>query len=97
MISFRLDPDKTKILVIAPPSIQSEIYIRGIFTDKGCIRFVDSAKDLGVIIDSVLSYELHVSKVVQICFGFLRMLHNQASLDTHTFDITGLLFHFDAS
>ena len=52
-----LNASKTKILVIAPPSIQSEIIIRGVFINNVCIRFVDSAKNLGVILDNVLSFK----------------------------------------
>ena len=41
-----LNQSKTKILVIAPPSLQPEIIIRGVFLENTCIRFVDSAKNL---------------------------------------------------
>ena len=41
---LRLNQDKTKILVIAPPSIRKEIIIGGVFLNNTCIRFVDSAK-----------------------------------------------------
>lgn len=73
---LRLNPDKTKILVIAPPSIQKEIVIRGIFADNNCIRFVDTAKNLGIVLDSELSFNAHVTKVVKTCFGVLRDLHS---------------------
>ena len=41
-----LNQGKTKILVIAPPSIQPEIIIHGVFIQNVCIRFVKSAKTL---------------------------------------------------
>ena len=53
-----LNASKTKILVLAPPSIQSEIMIRGVFINNVCIRFVESAKNLGVILDNVLSFKI---------------------------------------
>ena len=46
-----LDEDKTQIIVIAPPAVKKEIIINGIFLDNKCIRFVDSAKNLGVLQD----------------------------------------------
>ena len=58
-----LNQGKTNILVIAPPSIHPEIIIRGVFIENVCIRFVDSAKNLGVIIDSVLSFESKSTKL----------------------------------
>ena len=63
-----LNASKTKILVIAPPSIQPEIIIRGVFINNVCIRFVDSAKNLGVIIDNVLSFKTQVHKVIKSCY-----------------------------
>ena len=41
---LKLNPTKTKILVIAPPSVLSEVIIRGVFIGKECIRLVQSAK-----------------------------------------------------
>ena len=41
---LKLNPSKTKILVIAPPSVQPEIIVRGVFNDEECIRFFRSAK-----------------------------------------------------
>ena len=44
---LRLNQDKTKILVIATSSIGKEIKIGGVFLNNTCVRFVDSAKNLG--------------------------------------------------
>ena len=64
-----LNASKTKILVIAPPSIQPEIIIRGVFINYNvCIRFVESAKNLGVILDNVLSFKSQVHKVIKACY-----------------------------
>ena len=40
---LRLNSSKTKILVIAPPSVKSKININGTFIDGKYIRFVDNA------------------------------------------------------
>ena len=71
---LRLNPDKTKIIVFAPPSIRKEIKIGGTFLDGQCIRFVDSAKHLGVLLDSELSFGKQVTKVVKSCFSIIRKL-----------------------
>ena len=42
---LKLNQTKTKILLIAPPSVQKEILIHGVFLEGTCIRFVDSAKN----------------------------------------------------
>ena len=72
---LKLNEIKTKILVLAPPSIQLEIVIRGIFIGNECIRFVDSAKNLGVILDSILSFETQINKVVKCCFAMIKKLY----------------------
>ena len=71
---LKLNETKTKILVMAPPSIQLEISIHGIFIGKECIRFVDSAKNLGVILDNELSFKNQINKVVKSCFGTIKKL-----------------------
>ena len=69
-----LNQTKTKILVAAPPALQAEIVISGVILDNSCIRFVDSAKNLGVIIDSVLNFEEQITKLVKSCFSTIRKL-----------------------
>ena len=69
-----LNESKTKILIIAPPSIMREIVIGGAFINNNCVRFVDSAKNLGVVLDTHLSFEKQINKVVKSCFIVLRKL-----------------------
>ena len=69
-----LNANKTKILIIAPPSIRNDIIIKGTFINNKCIRFVSSAKNLGVILDDQLSFEKHILQIVKGCFGTIRCL-----------------------
>ena len=69
-----LNESKTKILVIAPQSVKDTILVNGVITDNSCIRFVESAKNLGVEIDSLLSFEAQIEKVVKSCFNVIRNL-----------------------
>ena len=71
---LRLNSSKTKILVVAPPSIKSEILINGTFINGTCIRFVDSAKNLGIIMDSELSFDIQIQKLVSSCFYTIRCI-----------------------
>ena len=71
---LKLNPTKTKILVIAPPSIQPEIIIRGVFLENECIRFVKSAKNLGVVLDEELSFTAHIDNVVKSSFLYIKKL-----------------------
>ena len=69
-----LNQKKTKNLVVAPPSIKEKIIIGGVHLKESCIRFVDSVKNLGVIIDSLLTFDEQVEKLVKQCFIIIRKL-----------------------
>ena len=69
-----LNPSKTKILVVKPPSLKNEIEIGGTFIGGNCVRFVTSAKNLGIILDDELSFEHQVTAVVKSCFVTIRKI-----------------------
>ena len=71
---LKLNSSKTKIIVVAPPSVSREIIIKGTFINDKCIRFVTCAKNLVVLIDSELSLNQQVNKVVSSCFNTLQLL-----------------------
>ena len=71
---LRLNANKTKILLIMPPSLRSKIIIRGTFINNNCVRFVHSAKNLGVVLDDELTFEIQIIKIVKSCFDVIRKL-----------------------
>ena len=48
--------------------------IRGVFIGKECIRFVDSAKNLGIVLDSELSFCEHINSIVKSSFLLIKKL-----------------------
>ena len=64
-----LNKSKTKILVLAPPSIMSSLHIHGTFINSGCIS---CAKNLGIWLDENLTFKCQINKVVSSCFLMLR-------------------------
>ena len=46
------------------------------FLNENCIRFVDHAKNLGIVYDSILSFETQINKVVKSCFLTIRDLYS---------------------
>ena len=71
---LKLNSDKTQIMIVAPQGIHKDILINGTFINGKCIRFVESAKNLGVYIDSFLNMNIQVQKVVSSCFSTIRLL-----------------------
>ena len=69
-----LNESKTKILVIAPPSIRKDICIDGVILAHSCIRFVESAKNLGVIIDNALEMDDQINRLAKSCYTTIRTL-----------------------
>ena len=72
---LKLNKSKTKILVLAPPSVMSSIVIKGTFIESSCIRFVNCAKNLGVWLDENLDFGTHVRKVVSSSFMVIRAIY----------------------
>ena len=48
--------------------------INGTFSDNNCVRFVTSAKNLGVILDNELSFKAPITNIVKACFCTIRKL-----------------------
>ena len=69
-----LNATKTKILVICSPSIRDTIVLGGTLIDNVCIRFAKQAKNLGVIIDEVLSFEPQVQSVVKSSIAMIKKI-----------------------
>jgi len=69
-----LNANKTKILVISPPSLRDSIILRGTFIDNVCIRFVHSAKNLGVVLDETLTFDEQVKRVVKSCICIIKKI-----------------------
>ena len=68
--SLLINPDKTKLLVIGVPQLTRSLpSIPPVKLLGKEIKPVTVAKDLGVIIDSSLSFNEHVTKTVIVCIG----------------------------
>ena len=71
---LKLNATKTKIMIIAPLNIRQDIIINGTFINGQCVRFVNCAKNLGVLVDENLSMTDQVNKVVSSSFSTIRLL-----------------------
>ena len=69
-----INSTKTLIMIVAPPSVQERIHIKGTFVGDHCIRFVSEAKNLGFILDSIMCFNTQVKKVIKGCYASLRKL-----------------------
>ena len=71
---LKLNSGKTQIMVVAPEGVLQYVIVNGTFINGQCIRFVDNAKNLGAYIDSTMSMDHQVEKVVSSCFHTIRQL-----------------------
>ena len=69
---LKINSDKTEILLFYPPSLSSEIIIKGTFIDGQCIRFSNDVKNVGVWLDKHLNLEKHINKIVSHCHKLLK-------------------------
>ena len=83
---LRINPDKTKFLLVGTQQL-----LRRLSTDMTLnffgktIKPVPSAKDLGVIVDSHLTYDSQITKLVSLCMAKLCQInHVKGSFDKDT-------------
>ena len=69
---MKINPDKTELLLLRPPSLNKEVIINGILFDEQCIRFSEQVKNVGVVLDKNLSLSQHINGVVSHCYKILR-------------------------
>ena len=69
---MKINPDKTEILLLRPPTLNNEVIINGILYQDQCIRFSDNVKNVGVYIDKNLNMDKHVNSVVSHCYKILK-------------------------
>ena len=68
---FKLNPDKTEIICFLLPSSKNMKLINGAFIENSCIRFSNSVKKLGFIIDKHSGMELQTNAIVSHCYKLL--------------------------
>ena len=69
---LKINPDKTEVILFCPPSAKSIPTIQGVFIGDTCIRFSETVKLLGVVLDTHLTFDSHVNKVVSESFYHLK-------------------------
>ena len=70
---LQLNPNKTEIIVFGSPAIVEEITILGVMlTNNNCIRFSRVVKNLGVYIDSNLTFLNQIKSLKKTSFKTLR-------------------------
>ena len=69
---LKLNPSKTELILFSPPHAKHDPKLRGTFIDDSCIRFSSNVKLLGVSLDSYMTFDNHINKVVSECFYHLR-------------------------
>ena len=67
---LKLNPNKTKIIVFGPKSVKDKIIIKGTFIelDNSCIRFSNVVKNLGVLLDSAMTFSDQIKDVCSSVF-----------------------------
>ena len=70
---LKINPDKTEIILFIPQSLRHHPTINGTFFSNGtCIRFSDTATNLGVKLDKFLTFEPYVNSTVALCYKQLK-------------------------
>ena len=72
---LQLNAGKTEIIVFAKPNVLSKLNIHGAFIKPSvCVRFVSTAKNLGIRLDSPLTMTPQVKHLKSTCFNTMRKI-----------------------
>ena len=73
---LKLNQSKTQIIVFGPESVCKMITINGVFieNDKTCVRFQNVVENLGVILNTGLTYAEQIKKVVSSSFMSIKII-----------------------
>ena len=78
---LKINPEKTEIILFHPKHLKGNIIIHGTLLDsKECIRFSDTVKNVGVLLDNHLELDKHINKIVSHCFKLLKDIGRIRSL-----------------
>ena len=70
---LQLNPSKTQAIIVAPSSVLNQLNIGGIILPGNvCVRFKSNVRNLGITLDSNLSFEPHISALKKDCFCLIR-------------------------
>ena len=69
---MKINPDKTELLLLYPPSLNKEVIIKGVLFEGECIRFSEFVKNVGVWMDKNLSMSTHVNNITSHCYKILK-------------------------
>ena len=84
---LKMNPDKTEIILFLPQHLKGVHSINGcFFPDGNCVRFSNSVKNLGFILDKYLNMNVYVDHVVSHCYKLLSDIGKIRNLlsDKHT-------------
>ena len=77
---LKINPEKTEMLLLYPDALRDKVIIKGVIIEDQCIRFSDRVKNVGVWIDSNLSFNYHINKLVSHCHKLLKDIKRVRSL-----------------
>ena len=73
--SLKLNDSKTEIIVFGNSSLKEQLHIHGTFLKSGtCIRFADNVTYLGIMFDSLLSFDQQITSIVSSSYASIRKL-----------------------
>ena len=77
---LKINPEKTEMLLCYPDSLKDKVIIKGVIFEDQCIHFSGEVKNVGLWLDSHLTFNDHVIKVVSHCHKLLKDIKRIRSL-----------------
>lgn len=82
---LKLNDDKTELMIFAPPKHQDKLQSSSIKVGESTVQASETARDLGIYLDSALKMEHHVKAICKSAYNHLRMISSiRKCLDSKT-------------
>ena len=66
MLSLKINPDKTEMILFHPKSMKHQVIIGGTIVGDECIRYSKEVKNVGVLLDQHLDMNKHINNTVSL-------------------------------
>ena len=79
---LKLNPEKTEFMIIASSKNRYKVDVASLALASGDIPGVDCVRNLGVHMDSALDMQVHITKLCQTCYMYIRWIRRIRSVLT---------------
>ena len=71
---LKLNAAKSQLIVFSTDNLKRNISLNGTFINSSCVKFCNTVKNLGVLLDQKLTFEPQINKCVSSIYSTIKLL-----------------------